>query len=87
MNSKEKELKTEEKNLLSNCKERCAFFYVDNYSIEALIDFGFKYDSKKNQYDCDGVIVDIETRLIYCKSSYNLAPILRLYRYGLIEVR
>ena len=61
----------------------------EDYIIEGLKDYGFKYDSNKRTYKKSGLEVDEHTKTLECVDkceSKDLSVILELEKYGIIYI-
>ena len=61
----------------------------EDYIIEGLKDYGFKYDSNKRTYKKSGLEVDELTKTLECVGkceSKDLSVILELEKYGIIYI-
>lgn len=61
----------------------------EDYIIEGLKDYGFKYDSDKRTYKKSGLEVDERTKTLECVDkcdSKDLSVILELEKYGIIYI-
>lgn len=62
----------------------------DDYCINGLEDYGFKYDEEKKIYKLAGIIVDSQTREVYCSgkcSSNELSTLLYLFERNIITYK
>lgn len=61
----------------------------EDYIIEGLKDYGFKYDSNKRTYKKSGLEIDERTKILECVDrcdSKDLSVILELEKYGIIYI-
>ena len=61
----------------------------EDYIIEGLKDYGFKYDSNKRTYKKSGLEVDERTKTLECVDkcdSKDLSVILELEKYGIVYI-
>lgn len=62
----------------------------NDYCISGLKDYGFKYDEEKKIYKLTGLVIDSQTREVYCASKCSndeLAILLQLYAYNIVEYK
>lgn len=58
----------------------------EDYILEGLIDYGFKYNNKLKRYEKSGLVVDEKSREVYCDdkcSSETLSTILEMEKYSI----
>ena len=61
----------------------------EDYIIEGLKDYGFKYDSNKRTYKKSGLEIDERTKTLECVDkceSKDLSVILELEKYGIVYI-